>query len=178
MKPLVLCGLLICVPVLAWQNQTGAIEVQVRLGEQTPELPVVVVDKNIPFCGEKIKDPILLTNQGSVINSVVYVNWSGEAAPAKQANLTLKTEGCLIKPRVQTARTGAFLHLNSSDNITHNPHGWLDNKRTVFTRGQFMNRPRAQFFASARLTQNHDGSFSGCIILNILFQILHTRTIT
>ena len=122
-----------CFPLLAGHVPTGSIEVDVRLLDRTPELPVVVVDKNVPFCGEKIKDPILLTHEGSVINAVVYLDWQEKTAPPEQPeNLSLKTRGCLIEPRVQTTRTGAFLHLNSGDSITHNPHGWLDGKRTVF----------------------------------------------
>ena len=133
MKIVLLLGMIAALPALAWQDGTGTIEVRALLGEQAPDLPVVVVDKNIPFCGEKIKDPILLTHEGAVINSVAFVDWSGETAPLEEKqNLALKTSGCLIEPRVQTARTGAFLHLNSGDTITHNPHAWLDDKRTVF----------------------------------------------
>jgi hypothetical protein len=129
--------LLAAICLVAWAPEdaakTGTILITAQLDAPTPAPPEIVVDKNIPFCGERIEDPILLTKEGAILNIVAYVDWQGEKMlPEERASLRLKTVGCLMEPRIQTTHTGAFLVLNSTDEITHNPHGWLDGERTVF----------------------------------------------
>lgn len=47
-------------------------------------------------------------------------------------NISLQSRQCLFQPRIQVAQIGAFLTLNSGDEIAHNPHGWWNDTKTVF----------------------------------------------
>ena len=109
------------------------LRILVHLDGEVPSLPEIEVDKDIPFCGVSMRDPVLLVRDGFVQNTVVSIDWRGES-PAfdKPEPITLSGSHCLMKPRIQTARSGVVLQLNSKDTITHNPHGWLDDERTVF----------------------------------------------
>ena len=119
-------------PCLAY-GQTGSVEIRVRLEEPDPGLPTIVTNKNEDFCGNTLSDPILLVKQQMVANVVAYLDWPEKVqTEAKHQPIHLKSNHCLLSPRVQTARAGVFLHLNSGDEITHNPHGWWNDEITVF----------------------------------------------
>ncbi|MYK42740.1 MAG: carboxypeptidase-like regulatory domain-containing protein [Gammaproteobacteria bacterium] len=119
--------------VLANEN-TGMIQGKVSLSTPAPALPQIVVDKTIDFCGVTLIDPILMVQEGGVKGAVIWLEWQGEfhtmAEPVPP--ISLKSQNCLFSPRIQATRVGAYLHLNSGDEIAHNPHGWWNNTKTVF----------------------------------------------
>jgi len=125
---LFLAALLTCPAFSQNPPGKGRLRVTVQLLQQAPPLPEVVVDKNIPFCGAMLLAPVLL-----VRNAVISIDWQGQTFDREPpAEIALKGEHCLMQPRVQAARSGAILLLNSGDDITHNPHGWINDERTVF----------------------------------------------
>lgn len=112
---------------------TGAIRCTVRLDGTAPALPLVAPDKNVEHCGAELADPVLLVDDGGVREAVVALvrpSWDGVASPAGE--LELRSRGCLMEPRVQTAGAGVRLVIGNGDGITHNPHAWLDDRVTVF----------------------------------------------
>jgi hypothetical protein len=111
----------------------GHIQVTVSLEGEDPGLPHIRTDKNEDFCGETLADPILLVNEGKVANTVMFLDFKDPVPkPEDLEPISLKSNHCLMAPRIQTTWAGVFLRLNSGDKITHNPHGWLNDDITVF----------------------------------------------
>lgn len=121
---------------------SGTVVVAVSLRGGAPEPAVIVADKDVPHCGAELFDTALLAAGERLIDAVAWIELpSAESAtedrgaigdtPEPRA-LTIGSRGCLLQPRVQTAPVGSTLELRNGDSITHNPHGWLDDRRTVF----------------------------------------------
>ena len=128
-----LLGNLSPTPVLSQDQPSGAIRVKVKLDRDAPSLPRILPDKNIEFCGAEILDPILLATDRSIGNAVVSIDWQGKTPEyTEKKSISLQSKHCMLEPRIQTARTGMYLVLNSGDEITHNPHGWWNDTHTVF----------------------------------------------
>ena len=122
---------------LSWlsANQArGKILGKVSFNAAPPPLPEVVVDKTVHICGETLKDPVLMVQEGGVKGAVVWLEWDGEFDTTGEppSSVLLKSKNCLFHPRIQATRVGAYLHLNSGDETPHNPHGWWNNEKTVF----------------------------------------------
>ena len=67
-----------------------------------------------------------------VEGAVASIEWASTIHNDTPRSIQLTSEGCLLRPRVQIGRTGDLLVLGSTEEITHNPHGWLEDKTTVF----------------------------------------------
>lgn len=119
--------------VLSAEKETGVIHGSVLLAEDPPDLPRIVVDKSVDFCGNTLTDPILIVEDRGVQFAVVSIDWDGEVHRGKPLqNISLQSHQCLFQPRIQATQVGAFLELKSRDEITHNPHGWWKDTKTVF----------------------------------------------
>ena len=118
--------------VLSSEKETGVIHGRVLLDGDAPDLPQIVVDKSIDFCGHTLTDPILRVQDSGVQFAVVSIEWDGEILINTPESVSLQSRQCLFHPRIQVAQVGALLELNSSDEITHNPHGWWNDTKTVF----------------------------------------------
>lgn len=110
----------------------GSLLVRVKLDAEPPRLPQVVVHKNMEFCGETLEDPVLLVKNRAIQNVIVSLEWQGGKTLVKPKPLELKSQHCLMEPRIQSSETGVILLINSGDPITHSPHGWWNDERTVF----------------------------------------------
>ncbi|QDU66955.1 cupredoxin domain-containing protein [Engelhardtia mirabilis] len=110
----------------------GSLRCEVRLVGEAPDAPLIVADKNVEHCGAELRDPVLRVQGGRIADAVVSVDPGEQVAAGEALHLDLRSAGCLLEPRVQTAPVGSRLLLTNRDNITHNPHGWLDGERTVF----------------------------------------------
>lgn len=120
---------------LSAKQDTGKILGKVSLNTVPPALPQIVADKSIEFCGATLVDPVLMVQEGGVKEAVVSLEWKRGDIQTKEElppPISLKSQNCLFHPRIQAAQVGAYLHLNSGDKTAHNPHGWWDNKKTVF----------------------------------------------
>lgn len=126
--------LMIYAGLLSANGGTGAISGKILLDRKPPLPPQIMVDKNIEFCGETLTDPILLVQNRGIQGAVVSLDL--EVDGATEANLSLpvnlQSRGCRFQPRIQATQLGNYLMLNSADKIIHNPHGWWNNKKTIF----------------------------------------------
>lgn len=119
--------------VLAGEKDTGILHGRVLLEGDAPALPQVVIDKSVDFCGRKVKDPILVVHDKGVQGAVVSIEWDEAVLTAEPPqSVSLQSRQCLFQPRIQATQVGAFLTLNSGDEIAHNPHGWWNDTKTVF----------------------------------------------
>lgn len=115
------------------EKRIGVIHGRVLLDEKVPDLPQIVIDKSVDFCGKKMTDPVLIVQDQGVQGAVVSIDWTGEILMEDPPqNVSLQSRQCLFQPRIQATQIGAFLELKSGDEITHNPHGWWNNTKTVF----------------------------------------------
>jgi len=117
------------------EGETSAVHCVIRLRGEMPALPQVLVDKNVEHCGKTLEDPVLLVRDGRVARAVVWMDCEGghpESGAGAAGEVQLETRGCLMEPRVQTARVGTQLVLRNRDPVAHNPHGWSGDGRTVF----------------------------------------------
>jgi len=112
--------------------RTGTLRVTVLVERAPRELPLLVLDKNVEHCGPTLQNPVLALDTELVQDAVLSIDWPRSVPSAAPVELHLRNEGCLMQPRVQIGRTGDVLVLGSTDEITHNPHGWLDGRTTVF----------------------------------------------
>ena len=112
---------------------TGVIRGRVLLDTDAPDLPQIVVDKSVDFCGGKVTDPLLIVQDRRVQGAVVSIDWGREILITDHPKpVSLQSRQCLFQPRIQVAQVGTFLTLNSGDEIAHNPHGWWNDTKTVF----------------------------------------------
>jgi plastocyanin len=113
---------------------SGALRCTVRLAGAAPRAPRIAPDKNVEHCGAELLDPVLVVAaDGGVANAVVaLVLEGGGGEPAAPADVHMRNEGCLMEPRVQTARPGARVVLSNRDPIPHNPHAWDEDGLSVF----------------------------------------------
>jgi hypothetical protein len=95
-------------------------------------LPLIRVDKNVEHCGEEMQNPLLEVGSERIRDAVLWIDWPAVARAGPERELSLKTAGCQLVPRVQVARAGDVLVVGSGDDFTHNPHGWLEDQTTVF----------------------------------------------
>lgn len=116
------------------EQTTGMISGKILLDRDPPDLPEIVVDKSIDFCGETLKDAVLLVEDRGIQGAVVSLDWEGEIVKAEKLAqpVGLQSRGCRFYPRIQATRLGNYLTLQSGDEIIHNPHGWWNDKKTVF----------------------------------------------
>ena len=114
-------------------KETGIIHGRVLLDRDVLDLPQIVIDKSIDFCGKTVIDPVLIVQDRGVKGAVVSIDWDEEILIKNQSEtVSLQSRHCLFQPRIQVAQVGAFLTLNSGDEIAHNPHGWWNDTKTVF----------------------------------------------
>ena len=119
--------------ILSEDKGTGVIRGRVLLERDAPALPQIVTDKNIDFCGRTVTDPILRVQDRGVQGAVISIDWNESVLIEEQPNpISLQSRHCRFQPRIQATQMGAFLLLNSGDEITHNPHGWWNDTKTVF----------------------------------------------
>lgn len=113
---------------------TGTIWGRILLDQELPSLPHIVVDKNVEFCGGTLIDTALMVENKGIQGAVVSLDWNKEVATdgTPFSPLRLQSRQCRFQPRIQATRLGNYLILNSGDEVTHNPHGWWNNKKTVF----------------------------------------------
>ena len=126
--------LLISAGLLPANKGTGMISGKILLDREPPVLPQIVVDKNVTFCGEILTDPVLVVENRGIQGAVVSLDWDGDIDPSGDLILpiNLQSRGCQFQPRIHATQLDNYLILNSADEITHNPHGWWNNKKTVF----------------------------------------------
>lgn len=120
---------------IAANQEVGTIQGKVSLDTDAPTLPQIVVDKTVEVCGETLTDPVLIVQEGGVKGAVISLEWKQGDIQVKTkppSPISLKSQNCLFHPRIQATQVGAYLHLNSGDKTTHNPHGWWNNTKTVF----------------------------------------------
>lgn len=118
-----------------YANQsTGTIQGKVFLNTIPPALPQIIADKSVDFCGATLPDPILLVQDGGVKWAIVSLEWQSKVQTKSESpiHISLKSQNCQFHPRIQATHLGAYLHLNSGDEIAHNPHGWWNDTKTVF----------------------------------------------
>lgn len=114
-------------------REIGTIHGKVLLEGDVPALPEMLIDKSVDFCGRTVVDPILKIQDQGIQGAVVSIEWDGEILTEDPPTpVSLRSQHCLFQPRIQATRVGAFLTLNSGDEITHNPHGWWNDTKTVF----------------------------------------------
>lgn len=115
-------------------EDTGMISGKILLDRDPPVLPQIVADKDIEFCRETITDPILIVQNRGIQGAVVSLDYdrSVDAKGGVFLPINLQSRGCQFQPRIQATRLGNYLMLNSGDKITHNPHGWWNDKKTIF----------------------------------------------
>ena len=112
---------------------TNVIRGRVLLAEAAPDLPQIVIDKSVDFCGHTVTDPVLIVQDRGVQGAVVSIDWTGSVLTTDQPKpVSLQSRQCLFQPRIQATQVGALLTLNSGDEIAHNPHGWWNDTKTVF----------------------------------------------
>ena len=130
----VLSFLLMNASFLFAEEGTGTIFGKILLDRTPPALPQIAVDKNVAFCGETLTDPILIVKNKGIQGAVVSLDWEGDMAAGEKPStpVQLQGRGCQFQPRIQATQLGNYLILNSGDEITHNPHGWWNNRKTVF----------------------------------------------
>ena len=113
--------------------ETGTIHGKVLLEGDVPALPQILIDKSVDFCGKTVVDPILKIQNQGIQGAVVSIDWDTEVLTDDPPDpVSLRSQHCLFQPRIQATRVGAFLTLNSGDEIAHNPHGWWNDAKTVF----------------------------------------------
>lgn len=120
--------------VLPANEETATIFGKILLDTDPPALPQIVVEKNVEFCGETLTDPILVVQNRGIQGAVVSLDWERDVDTQADVFLpiNLQSRGCQFQPRIQATQLGNYLMLNSGDEITHNPHGWWNNKKTIF----------------------------------------------
>ena len=111
----------------------GTIQGKVLLKGDAPDLPQILIDKSVDFCGKTVTDPILKIQDQGIQGAVVSVDWDkATLTEVRPDPVSLQSRHCLFQPRIQATRVGAILTLNSGDEIAHNPHGWWNDTKTVF----------------------------------------------
>ena len=114
-------------------KETGTIQGRVLLEGNVPALPQIVADKNIDFCGETLTDFVLVVQDRGVQGAVISIDWEGHAPIKSEPKfISLQSRQCRFQPRIQATQVGTLLQLKSGDEITHNPHGWWNDTKTVF----------------------------------------------
>lgn len=115
-------------------EDTGTIRGKILLDREPPALPQIVVDKNVAFCGEILTDPVLVVENRGIQGAVVSLDSDEDVSTDGDLPLPIKLQsrGCRFHPRIQATRLDNYLTLNSGDEVTHNPHGWWNNKKTIF----------------------------------------------
>ena len=127
-------AILLLISSVCLHADTGTISGRILLDREAPLLPEIVVDKTVEFCGETLMDTLLMVQNRGIQGAVISIDWNGElfTDPTLQEPIHLQSRGCLFHPRIQATSLGNYLVLKSGDEITHNPHGWWNNKKTVF----------------------------------------------
>lgn len=116
-------------------GDVGAISGKILLDRDPPPLPQIIVDKNVEFCGETLIDSVLIVQNRGIQGAIVSLNWENEVTTTDDtppSPIHLQSRGCRFHPRIQATQLGNYLILNSGDEVTHNPHGWWNNTKTLF----------------------------------------------
>lgn len=110
----------------------GRVDCRVVVERAPKSLPLIRVDKNVEHCGEELLNPVLELGAERIRDAVLWIDWPAVEREGAEHEIAVKGEGCMLVPRVQVARAGDVLVVGSGDDITHNPHGWLEDETTVF----------------------------------------------
>ena len=118
----------------AEEPEGGGLRAEIRFAGQVPTWPLIRPDKNRDHCGDTLANPVLRVHEGGVADAVVAIERPAGEIPAAltEEPLRLSSSHCRLEPRIQAGRAGALLVVGSGDEITHNPHGWWNGRRSVF----------------------------------------------
>lgn len=116
-------------PVTAGGTITG----MVRFAGKSPRIPMIKVLKNADFCGDEVRDPVLLVDRASrgVKNTVVYIENIERGKPFG-AGAKLDSVKCLFEPHVQPVFIDSGLTLRNQDPVLHNPHAFTASGATIW----------------------------------------------
>lgn len=118
--------------------QTGALGEQaggVITGRVTvddvPERMMVEVTADQAVCGDAVEDRAAVVDaSGGVANVVIIV--AGAPWVEDPPNPIVNNKDCYFEPRVQVAKTGSIVSLQSDDNALHTTHAYDDQAQTLF----------------------------------------------
>ena len=119
---------------LSADEGTGTIYGKILLDRDPPASPQIVVDKSIEFCGETLTDAVLMVQNRGIQGAVVSIDSDAAIVSTREtlSPVTLQSRNCQFQPRIQATGIGNYLILRSGDEITHNPHGWWNDQKTIF----------------------------------------------
>lgn len=110
----------------------GRLQVEVLVDPPAARLPIIRVDKNEEHCGKELQNPLLAVGDREVRDAVLWIDSPAIERDGPAQQVPLHSKGCLFDPRISVGRAGDLVVVGSADDITHNPHGWLDDETTVF----------------------------------------------
>ena len=109
---------------------TGVIRGTVTI-DDIPEAVMVEVTADQATCGDEVEDRSEVVDaSGGVANAVIIVTgvpWAVDP-PASVVN----NKDCYFQPRVQVAKTGGLVSIQSADEVLHTTHAYDDRERTMF----------------------------------------------
>lgn len=108
-------------------DAAGAVQGTVRLDGTAPAMAPLKVVKDNAACGtEKPNEAMLIGNQGTLRNVVVFVSGiKPPLPPPPTANASVDQQGCQYQPHVQAVTAGTSLTLMNNDRVLHNVHANL-----------------------------------------------------
>lgn len=125
----------------------GTISGVVRFAGDPPQLPAIKVLKNADYCGEEMRDPVLVVNRAGrgVKNTVVYLENIERGKPIAAA-AKVESIKCLFEPHVQPVFTDTGVLLRNQDPVLHNPHAFTLRGATIWNvaltqKGQSVTKP-------------------------------------
>ncbi|MEA3141049.1 MAG: hypothetical protein QOK23_3218 [Gammaproteobacteria bacterium] len=112
----------------------GSIDGYITLSGNTPSAGAVKITKNQDYCGTSIADPTYIVgSNGGLSNVVVYLKDIKKGKAPSADALSLVSEDCMMRPRVQGAMTGGRITMSSNDAILHNVHSLkADTNATIY----------------------------------------------
>ena len=109
---------------------TGVIRGTVTI-DDIPEAVMVEVTADQPTCGDEVEDRAEVVDaSGGVANAVIIV--TGAAWTVDPPASVVNNEDCYFQPRVQVAKTGSLVSIQSADEVLHTTHAYDDRERTMF----------------------------------------------
>ena len=103
---------------------TGIIRGRVLLDTDAPDLPQIVVDKSVDFCGEKVTDPLLNSPRSKSSRSSCFhrLEWRDADNGATRTCFTFKADGVFFNLVFRWHKSAHFLHstavMRSSTTLT------------------------------------------------------------
>lgn len=99
--------------------------------DDIPEAVMVEVTSDRVTCGDEVEDRAEVVDaSGGVANAVVIV--TGAAWAVDPPAPVINNKDCYFQPRVQVARTGSVVSIQSEDEALHTTHAYDDRERTMF----------------------------------------------